>query len=1853
MGRLFQAFLEKNNIMWGELVGGLMIVGCSIALVISFWAEIAERPLLKFGIFNGVSAALFAVGFYTDRRWKIRTTSHGVLTIASLLAPLNFLAIAAFTEASPPTDLLSLAGEGLSLAMFAALTFFAARKITPLAPLATTVGVMAPSLMLLLTRRYVRADASPAVLNAFALAPISVFVAAAFESLRRTLAKSEADVEHTVRHLLALGLCLFAMLLPLALLLHMAGEVAAALRNIAPQLALVAAPLIATAMLSARRPGEGGAAVRVAGTSVGVLGGMLLVASLALSWPLPWALVTAAVINAVVAAVLARVCSFPRLNWLAAAGIATAWVVAFAVVAGEASWGAIDTPSLVRTLVSAATGARLTPVVALLTAVAFVCRRVGRRDDSREWALSAAAAAAVSLALLAWFGLGRVGDPAGAAWCIAAYAGLAVAASLLVEHRWLSWGASSLLLAALVQTLVFRYGLGFGDFSRWVLALLTHSTLCVAVASGAWWQRQTLTSISRGVFSVAGLATSLLAAAVAAGACSRLDYSFLAGAWLWIAALWLAISKLRGARELCVAFQGGLAAALSLSVTGLLSRQGWFQAASVPWIDPWYLQTLGVVLALYALAWRASRLAGVWLAARRGNAILLPLARRHWASVDRVLEVALVLSAVSLCLYACFPGAAVELSPSAEAGFRVPFAVATFEVSGLPAAHAAGVGSWALLAAVAALSTAGLWERGAGLRLMALLLLGGAGCALASAAFADQEATASALRWLLSAYAVAASVPILMRRRISPALDRLGVHRGTISAMLGESPSAAARGLVIGMVVLLYVAVVGFVSVSCIHTSGMPGESARLLAWLAGLAAVGGVGWLMMGAGDQVRTAEGGPASGLRAGRSVLAFTTIAPLLVVLSFVVATNLTERPLTGPDPTSWFAQIGPTVCYGGPLAVFALVLLAFAVRERSSQYAFAFGLLTSGVATLVFMLRLATDGRALDAVAWIEVLQVNAAVLAVTALAWRGAIAWNGGSPWSFTKQPILLSVQSMIALVFALQPLIAGCVGVFRDPRAIDWEQSVASPGGLAALALACLAVWLASRDARRPFTKHRAGGLALLTVATSTAELARFDSGQWLAYHTLLAATAAAAAALVALPSRRRSAPWVACLSACTVVFALREVGVSPRPPGWPWWTVATLLVAYAVMLTLAARDALRWPVWVATPAALCAATIGWLSQMQVRGREFTDLISLNALVLGLAAVCSVLVELRMPKHQPRALARLKLIGLHRFAVWLAIAAVALALLIDLFGYGPQRAGAYPWLPHLALGAVFASAVACLWDRHVRWPVAAFYLIGLAGIGRYLDALLLPPELLVWAFTLALSAFVLATSYVWGRREGFVVALRRLGVPIQGPVLTAGRVWLIAANSLASVLVTLLVFYVQVTDEEFSHRLVAAYGLLACALGLAFLATGRGQTGLRYAALCLGALFAMALAWAWAPPSIAAPLLHRLVASAVGLAAVTPVYGVGLVKLRREPNDWTRAAQKLAPALAALAACLLVATLIVETSYLVQQGAAPLEWPAVLAVAAALAGLAVSALVAAVAPGRDPFGLSERGRTVYVYAAEALLGLLFLHLRVTMPWLFGGWFAQFWPFIVMAIAFAGAGLSEWFRRRRQGVLAEPLANTGALLPLLPVIGFWSSSTAGSYALLLVAIGLFYTSLSVARKSPGFAALAVAALNGSLWTMLHSVEGLGLLQHPQFWLIPPALCLLAGAQLNRSRLTPEQLGAARYGAMIVVYASSTADIFLNGVGAGLWQPMALAALSIAGVMLGILLRVRAFLFLGLAFLCVSLFSVIWHAAVELERTWVWWIAGIVAGVAIIVLFGLFEKKRDEVLAVAERLKSWEA
>jgi hypothetical protein len=82
------------------------------------------------------------------------------------------------------------------------------------------------------------------------------------------------------------------------------------------------------------------------------------------------------------------------------------------------------------------------------------------------------------------------------------------------------------------------------------------------------------------------------------------------------------------------------------------------------------------------------------------------------------------------------------------------------------------------------------------------------------------------------------------------------------------------------------------------------------------------------------------------------------------------------------------------------------------------------------------------------------------------------------------------------------------------------------------------------------------------------------------------------------------------------------------------------------------------------------------------------------------------------------------------------------------------------------------------------------------------------------------------------------------------------------------------------------------------------------------------------------------------------------------------------------------------------------------------------------------------------------------------------------------------------------------------------------------------------------------------------------------------------------------------------------------------------------------LAVAGMLAGIVLRVRAFLFVGVSFLLLDVFTMIWHAAVDRYHTWVWWASGIVLGVAILALFAVFEKRRNDVLRLIDEIKRWD-
>ena len=63
-------------------------------------------------------------------------------------------------------------------------------------------------------------------------------------------------------------------------------------------------------------------------------------------------------------------------------------------------------------------------------------------------------------------------------------------------------------------------------------------------------------------------------------------------------------------------------------------------------------------------------------------------------------------------------------------------------------------------------------------------------------------------------------------------------------------------------------------------------------------------------------------------------------------------------------------------------------------------------------------------------------------------------------------------------------------------------------------------------------------------------------------------------------------------------------------------------------------------------------------------------------------------------------------------------------------------------------------------------------------------------------------------------------------------------------------------------------------------------------------------------------------------------------------------------------------------------------------------------------------------------------------------------------------------------------------------------------------------------------------------------------------------------------------------------------------------------------------------------------LSASFALVSLMTMVAHAAQAINHVWPWWAFGVGMGIAILVLFGVFEKKREEMLRLIARLREWE-
>jgi hypothetical protein len=1880
LGEMLAGFMEERNILWGELVGGLLIVGCSIALVISLWRTLEQIPFFPFLIFASITAALFAAGHYTLRHWKLESTSRGLLVIATLLTPLDFLVLAGLSRGQDP-GILGLVIEGVSLVVFAWLVRQAARVLVgsalpslgPRPETWLTLAVLGGAGSQLLVPRWLPPlqTTGPFLVLAFLPAVCQVLALAA---VLLPLARRERLEGTTANALfLFLGQATFTVAVALGFLAYWSEDIRNALHHLPMPIALAGLPVLITGALVHRllehglpepetaepvQRGLSPGVARLVGTLTTWIGALVLLAALRLGWPHTDDLIVVGTLNALAFTVAAFRYRLPSAHIPALFCLAIASLTAFHGLLGHLGEDGSDPERrLLALAVSPSSGSLLAGLAVVLALAAELETRWRRPLDALHHVGGAAVAGGLALVLV---GRAGVAEP-GRAAVVFAVCGLGCwLVNLRLRREWLSHLGAVVLLGA-AGFVVHWSDPDLAAQRLALLALLIEATLLlllsvlvrftgergggspVAEVVRLQLQEPPLKShdFSYGLtpprsptwdrvfavpFRVAGLAAS-------AGAVLALpwtvDWSWLPACCLctlWLAALWLMVAWFEGRPEWFQAFQAALTVAVLLGVSAWLHAQPWVGEGVTALLRPWSLQVYALALAVLSLAWSAVRRVSRRLPAVRA------LVEPGWRTVAEWVLGELVGAQFLLVVVCLLPEVVREYAPGPD-----------HDLIAFLGGYDFGLG-WVLLGLLALTLTLELRGPRPHAAVLAGLVLGLTVPLLAASAFREEWAAASALRWGLSLSFLVYSGLLWARRP----LGRVGA------------------------------------------------------AW--------GIDW---------------PASGvvLEWLRAMLLVGAVLPVLLLTWWVAFLGFSGRQPAGPVPGSVFASMGWTASTVTPLLLLVLGLLGHGVRENFAGYIASAGYLLAATLMGGYALGVVTGGGTITGNETAFILQLGTLVLAGWGLGWLATGRW---------RNQMLLDWQFCLALLGCLATTLVIPLPLLLSAPAVAVPAELGAflvqaghlPGWTAFLGTLALGIWI-TRLASGRGTVHVLAGGGFLVGILAACTAARWDGNGWLAYRTLSVAWTLVGLLLLAcgwagdaLPrvgpvflgdeARTRCAallkqlfpvvPTRAYVEAMGLVVVLLALGESLMEPVRSYWACATPLavsvllgadaiwsrrplLVYVSGLLFNVSGYLLWRSWLAEQEGW--DTPGW------QPGQFTRLLTIQIACLGVGSSCWSLLELQLRRLRHPIDLRGRWVPFVHAAVQLAVHLLAMLVLIgvaaDVTGARLHVGGPVLWV---ALLATLVAAALCLWDPEATWwgfPLATLSLTGLLFLGLLLHGLDLSPHDLARVATPLLAGYLAATSAAVWLAPRSARLWRLLGIP---PRTDSGLTpWFLPAQTMLSLLVLGLSLLVSLNLPSLAERLSgpAATALLV----LAGLFTSACWPALvpersdalakedipRQLTLMIVVLTALEIGWAWLGPDMPALWLHRSVLALIVLSLFALLYRSGLAGRQ---GVWATDARRQGTVLGVLALGVLVGVLLQEFwLYDPATRHVPLAGPAVFLVACLLGLLLVGALVVAAAPRWDPFALGEKGRFWCVYGAEALLVLLLVHLRLNVPDWFPGFLSRNWAVVLMVLGFVGVGLAELLQRRGSAVLAGPLRQTGLFLPLLPLIAFLVRPLSGLHglgevipgaqpwlryldrlpagfalhALLWFLLGVLYALVAILRRSTLFALLGALAATFGLWVVYANVDDLAFLLHPQFWLIPLGLILLWAEHLEGARLSESQRQGVRYLGLLLIYLSSTADMFIIGLGNSVVWPVVLAVLSILGVLAGIGLRVRAFLLSGVAFLFLVVFAQIWHAAVDRKQTWVWWASGIVLGAAILGLFGLFEKRRNDVVRVIEDIKGW--
>ena len=756
---ILAAFMEERNIHWGELIGGLLIVCSSTALVVSLWPHLKTIPYFQFFIFVTITSAIFGVGLYAHHRWKLASTSRGILDIATLLVPLNFVAMAGMPQETwTPAVLIP---QLASLAIFAWLVALAARITVADARWLLCAAVLGNSAAMLAFAPLVSSEISCGRFMSVGMFCVGLLVLAVGGHLFQLGGKRFTGAQCRVLFTL-LGLAGFSTAVAVSLLTVQATTgtaIVLLLHRCSPLAALFALPVMAVGLTVHARNGTRSLSLdsfRLAGTTVALIAFAGLLAAVGLAWPQPDWIIAVATFDMLVLGWAAFRWRMPMLHAGAIACAALAYLTVFHKIAGGLPMpaDAVQSYQLLALTVSARSGTALGGLFVVLALISEWLARHGYRRHGVYYVRGCVAAAVTGLVLTTYHGFAHGGADALRAailygvygsGCLAlaarwrrvefSYLGMVLLAAVLPwgfawqpatrvmgpalgtlavnRSRWPWQGACLHPASTPPRRSLSQGGIASGRSDRMVGTRAHHSRRCLAAFIDRDWQRGVR---GRGLFPSRRSLRIVLA-------CRGLGQSFLSFAALLGAALWLkhtgAITQLENLAD-----------------------------------DPHNLQVCGIALAILSLAWIVLRIAlrGI-IADTQPVGLFSFLVRRN--SVDRIVRHAVIVGQFLLL-----------------GNYLMPAVQSELVVAVAPATAAFGAAAWILAGVLSLTLLVALWDQWREEELVAALLMAASIAGLIAGQFAihpqlGAPAAASALRWGMSCSLFIASVAIWQRMRLA------------------------------------------------------------------------------------------------------------------------------------------------------------------------------------------------------------------------------------------------------------------------------------------------------------------------------------------------------------------------------------------------------------------------------------------------------------------------------------------------------------------------------------------------------------------------------------------------------------------------------------------------------------------------------------------------------------------------------------------------------------------------------------------------------------------------------------------------------------------------------------------------------------------------------------------------------------------------------------------------------------------------------------------------------------------------------------------------------------------------------